>query len=77
MTQAIVSGLVPQKVIESLEVIDIDHQQGKRRAVPVSATTLLFQDLIEAAPVGETSQSVNACKGLQSKLRFVLDGDVA
>src|SRR5271170_7282031 len=58
-------------VVEQLEMVDIDHHQGKRLAIFVGPLPLAIERTIEAAPVSQTRQAVEARQLIQ-----VLIGDL-
>ena len=62
-------------VVEQLEVIDIEHHLRNRLAMLGGELPFARQLPIEAAPVGEATQSVEACKRLEvfvGDLQFLL-----
>jgi len=57
-TQAFVAGGVAIGVVVFLEVVDIDHGDGDRRADALGMAQLLQQHGIEAAAVGQAGQAI-------------------
>jgi hypothetical protein len=53
-----IPGRVPVGVVDLLEVIDVDHDQGQRGRGAPGACHLQAQRLDEASAVGETRQIV-------------------
>jgi hypothetical protein len=52
-------------IVEQLEVVDIDHHQRDRLAMLGCELPFALELPIEAAPVGEAAQTVEACKLLE------------
>jgi hypothetical protein len=63
--QAGVAGLAAIAVVESLEVVDIEHDDGARLADPRAARAFGAQDVVEMAPVGQAGQAVGHRQGRQ------------
>ena len=54
----LVARLVPQAVVDQLEVVDIDRDDGDAQPVPASPGERELQELVEQDPVGEAGQLV-------------------
>ncbi|CCG08275.1 unnamed protein product [Pararhodospirillum photometricum DSM 122] len=52
-------------VIDSFEMIDVDHQDGKGLALAPSAGDFVFQRMVQGDSVGKVGQAVGACEALQ------------
>src|SRR5579871_6888326 len=70
-SQAIVSGKMTVNVVESLELIDIDHDQPKFALVTPRAQMLLCKRLVERTAIGETGQAVLSRKCPQPTVGFL------
>ena len=53
-----VAGVMAELIIEMLEMVDVDHQAGQRRALPLGLFHLIAQHLVEVAAIGEPGERV-------------------
>jgi len=74
--EAVVAGLMTVGIVERLEAIDIHDQQGQRVILTKSAAPFLLKGLVEGAPVGNSGQTVLACKYLQLRFENLLLMDI-
>ena len=58
LAERLVADLVPELVVEHLEVVQVEHQQRERGAVAVGPAALLPQPLLEVAVVVEAGETV-------------------
>ena len=72
--EAGIAGRVAVAVVEPLEVIDVDHQEGERLAGLRAGTPLGTQSRVERAPVGDPGEPVELRQRLE--LPVLLDQDV-
>ncbi|MCY1310166.1 hypothetical protein D9M70_603330 [compost metagenome] len=49
---------MPERVVEALEVVDINHQQCQRRSLTLCSPGFHGKALIEAAPIGQTGKGI-------------------
>ena len=70
--QAHVAALVAERVVERLEVVNIEKDEGERRIGAVEARTLLFECLIEAAPVSQSGKGIRSGKAGELFIRLLL-----
>ena len=77
LLQAAVAAAVAVQVVVGLEVVDVDHDQRDRLAVPGRVMPRALQRLVEAAAVGEQGQAVGRRQLAQAVLEQLLLGDVA
>ena len=69
-----VAGLVAERVVDALEVVEVQQHDRRRRAV---AEQRLAQPDAELPPVADAGQGVGARQALQRRLRRAALGDVA
>src|SRR5579859_1491876 len=58
--QQLVSGGMPERVVDGLESIKIQHQYGNCATVPLQSLTCFFELFVELCPVGEPGEHIMA-----------------
>ncbi len=74
--QQLVTGGVPQTVVDQLEVVEVEEQDGQRRQGPSGAGQGVLQPVPEQGPVGQTAQGVVEGLVLQLLLESLALGDI-
>src|SRR5579862_5256319 len=75
-TQTVVAGQVPVKVIEALEVIDVDHDQAKLGFAAPRTQMLSCKRFIECTAIGEPGETILSGQRTEATIgfrQFVLD----
>ena len=70
--EQVVAGFVAVAVVEALEVVEVEHDQGELAAVAVGLGDLVVQVVGEGAVVVEAGQAVGERRGGQRALALVL-----
>ena len=58
LAQQLVAGLVPERVVDALEVVDVDEQRSHRRLVPTSSGERLLAAVQDQRAVGQPRERV-------------------
>jgi len=66
--QHLITGSVPERVVNLLEIVHIDHDDRKRAVVALCLVKSALGQLEEVAAVGQTGQSVNSGETFESGL---------
>ena len=56
--EELVAGVVPERVVDLLEVVEVEQQQGAGRTVPAAPVEVALELALEAAPVGQPGEHV-------------------
>jgi hypothetical protein len=68
--QALVAGEMPVKIIEALEMIDVDHDQPEPGLVAPRAQMLLRKRFVECPAIGKTGETILSCERAEAAIGF-------
>ena len=68
LTQRIVAGEMPVAVVDTLEMIQIDHENSQDRAVSAGAVQLRCQPKCQRAPIEDLGQWVGVRQRLETRV---------
>ena len=71
-----VTGGMTEAIVDRLEAIDVEHDQGQRMAMALHPSQFLTQPFQYMAPIGQAGQRIGVCQLLELLPKLDHLGDV-